>query len=849
MLRKKFNVQWHFMKGSDNPLVDGVMNVSQAEKEVLLPHDAMAYEERNSTVISGSQSGFYPGGSYSYRKEFAVPKEWAERTTVFEFEGVYTNAKVFINGSYAGGCTNGYRNFYIPADMFLKYGETNELKVTVNNTAQPNSRWYSGSGIYRDVNILQSSRVHVVIDGQKITTPVIQQDLATVVVETPVVNEGCLPKEVTIETEILDNDNQVVASESTQVTIFSEPINIFQRMSIKAPSLWMIDSPSLYTCRTRIKEENQVLDEEVTKFGIREIRIDAVNGLQINGESIKLKGSCLHHDNGVIGAISLPAAEERRCRLLKAAGFNCIRSAHQPISKAMLAACDRVGLLVIDELSDVWNIGKNHNDYANYFEEEYQKDVASLVAKDFNHPSVIMYCLGNEQSEAGTKKGAELNRKINTLVKTLDPTRFTTNAINGLTAASAKLSLIFGELQAQQAVPANDVSEAQGNEQVSEKAADSSAEQKQSVGNDEGSNGVNSMMAMLVGPVADIVATHPLMNEAIEEFASGTDIAGYNYMPARHALEAQTHPNRIILGTESFPSDIARLWKIVQENAHVIGDMTWTGIDYIGEAGIGDFYYDGSQPFSNNWPDLVSYCGDIDIIGQRKPISYYREIIFGLRQEPYIAVKRINRTDEDCLHTPWAFKDALNSWTWLGYEGVIASVIVFSDADEVELFLNDVSLGRQTVGISEPYTATFEVAYQPGTLTAVCYRDQVASQVQEIRTAEEEVALSVSVDKNTMLANGEDLVFVEIALADQCGTVNTQQVKEVKIQVSGSGQLEGFGSGIAQTDNNYKTNQWKTHDGRLLAVVRATQESGEIKLTVKTDEEHKEIIISALKEK
>ncbi|WP_106449642.1 glycoside hydrolase family 2 TIM barrel-domain containing protein [Trichococcus alkaliphilus] len=821
MIRQKLNEDWIFKAGADNPLMEAVMNSEHAAKLIQLPHDAMIHETRSKEVANGSQTGFYPGGNYTYIKKIAVPEEWENQSITFEFEGVYSNTKVFINDVYAGGCNNGYRNFYINANMYLKYGEENELKVAVNNTALPNSRWYSGSGIYRDVNILRSDLLHIAIDGVKITTPEIDADFAVVVVETTLENEHRIPKTVKITTDILDADNHVVASETKKVTVFEEDTTVIQRIALKKPILWDIDTPYLYKTRIRIEQDGSLLDEELVSLGIRDLKLDATNGLRLNGKTIKLQGCCIHHDNGVIGAATFYRAEERRCVLLKGAGFNCIRSAHQPISKAMLDACDKHGMLVIDELSDVWNVCKNHNDYSTFFSDNWEEDVDSMVAKDINHPSVIMYCLGNELSEAGTAKGAELNRKINKRIKDLDGARFTVNAINGLTAASKKLPLIFQDI-AQSALDSGISSQAD--------SSDTDA---------AGSNQVNNMMAMLVGPLADNVANHPIMSDTIEEFLEGTDVAGLNYMTSRHTLD----PNCIVLGTETFPSEIPRLWNIVKENNNVLGDLTWTGFDYLGEAGIGNFYYDDSRPFSNHWPDLTAYCGDIDIIGTRRVISYYREVIFGLRKKPFISVARLNRFGMPCIKTPWAFKDNIESWTWSGYEGKPTIIDVYSDANEVELFLNGESLGRKNVGEREPFTASFETLYQPGCLKAVCYRDGKASETEELCTANPEVELLVEPDRNELEATGADLAYVKISVVDESGTLNHQAEAEVTIEIDGPGVIQGFGSGNPQTENFFGNNTWKTYDGHLLAVVRSTNESGTIDIVVKSGKDEKKVSI------
>ncbi|MDR2749971.1 MAG: DUF4982 domain-containing protein [Clostridiales bacterium] len=526
----------------------------------------------------------------------------------------------------------------------------------------------------------------------------------------------------------------------------------------------------------KVLDGDAVLDEVSGTFGIRSLSLDPVRGLRLNGKSVKLRGACIHHDNGVIGANTYYRAEERRCLQLKAAGFNCIRSAHNPISKAMLEACDRHGMLVMDELSDMWTRPKNTNDYAQYFPDYWEKDVELMVGKDFNHPSVIMYCIGNEIQEISTANGAALNRKIAEKFKQEDPSRYTTNALNGLIAVMQDLGKILADITG--ITP----------EEMAQKA--SSANSGESTGSDE----LNGMMNIMEGPVADAIARHPIMTEKLEDAAGALDIAGYNYLTGRHELDGTIRPNRIVLGTETFPPDIARLWGIVKRNPHVIGDMTWTGYDYLGEAGIGVFQYEGKTAFSATFPDKAAYVGDIDLIGYRRPISFLRETVFGLRKEPYISVERINRNGQKPGKTSWMHKDAISSWTWPGFEGEPASIDVFSDADEVELSLNGKSCGKQPAGESNGFVAHFNIPYASGTLTATAVRNGTPCESYSLQTAESAVALNIDIDRPNLSAGLPDLAYVTITLEDKNGLQTLFESQEIKIFVEGCGKLLGFGS-------------------------------------------------------
>lgn len=824
MQRVRWNDSWVVADPSANPLMAMVSGDKQVGQPVYLPHDAMIHEKRTKDTANAHQTGFYPGNVYTYTKHFQAKAEWREKTVLFEFEGVYMNARVYINGDYAGGHPYGYTNFYVCADDYLKYGTENEIKVIANNSDELNSRWYSGSGIYRNVNILIGNAVHIKEDSIKVSTPEISDTEAVVMVDTVIKNQGMGCKKAALLTQILDREGKVIAEDRIPVTLFgSKLVSCRQRILIDTPNLWDTEHPHLYTYMVKVMEagHDTVLDEESGHFGVRRISLDAKHGFRLNGRTVNLRGACIHHDNGIIGACTLERAEERRCQQLKEAGFNCIRSSHHPMSKAMLDACDREGMLVLDELSDMWTRSKNHNDYAQVFSEYWEKDVEQMVGKDFNHPSVIMYVTGNEIQEAGTAKGAELNRAITDRIRSMDDTRYITCALNGLLAAIDRMGEIMSVVTGK----------------TSEELF-AAAQEPKIVGEDSsnaGSDGLNSAMGMLMGPMADAMAASPIMTEILSEITGSMDVAGYNYLTGRHELDHSLNANRIVLGTETFPADIVRLWKIVKENAHVIGDMTWTGYDYLGEAGIGIFYYDGRRGFSANWPSSVAYIGDIDLIGYRRPISYYREIVFGLRQDPYISVDRLNHYGEIPNKTPWMWKDDIANWTWEGYEGKPAVVNVYAAADEVELFLNGNSLGRKPAGEDYEYMAVYEISYAPGELMAVSYQGGKQIGTCKLVSASKEVELDVLSDRGEIKADGADLSYILVSFIDKKGNRNLQLKKEITVTVEGAGTLQGFGSADPETENSYDNPVWDTYDGYVLAAVRAGTEPGEIKVTFSTD--------------
>lgn len=815
MIRKKINRDWQFAKGSTS-MMSAFMGGPKFEA-VNLPHDAMVHEERTPDTANGTQTGYWPGGLYTYVKKMDIPMEWKDKTVLIEFEGVYATAMVYINGELAGSNLYGYSNFYVALDKYLKYGEENEIRVVADNGAEKNSRWYSGSGIYRNVNLLVGSRIHIPADGVRIITLDVSKDSAVVEVCTAVKNITRGKEKITVEVT-LSCEGTLVGTDKVGVTMFMEAEElVYQKIALKAPKLWSPDTPNLYDCTVKLYAGKELLDEVREHFGIRKLELDAEHGLRINGEQVKLRGTCIHHDNGIIGATTLKKAEERRCRQMKEAGFNSIRSAHHPMGKAMLDACDRVGMLVMDELSDMWTNHKNANDFAMHFLEQVDTEVERIVKKDYNHPSVILYSAGNEIPDLGTARGAQINRMICNQFHALDPSRYTTNAVNGMLTLGSKMGTVIQDVMS------------------SLKPSGGQEEKKETDREEEGASALNSMMALMIGPAADAFACHPLMTESIEEACQAMDITGLNYLTGRHVLEKELNPNKTVVGTETYPADIVRLWDIVKNNDHVLGDYTWTGYDYLGEAGCGIFYYDGTQNFNGVYPDRIAYIGDIDIIGYRRPISYLREIVFGLRKEPYIAVERVDRYGMKHSQTAWMLKDNLASWTWPGYEGKPANVDIYSKDEEVELFLNGKSLGRKSAGEACGFTASYEITYEPGELLAVGYADGKETGRFVLKTADEKVELQIVCEGETLKADGEDLAFVTAKLVDKDGIENLFAEKKVTVSVEGTGTLQGFGNADPRAIGSYDDNTWKTYNGYVMAVVRAGTEDGEIKVKFEAD--------------
>ena len=705
----------------------------------------------------------------------------------------------------------------------------NEIRVVADNMEET-SRWYCGGGIYRDVNLMIGGEIYFAVDSLKVSAPDISETEAVIAVETTLCNKGRRNRKVWIEAVVCDGVGEEITKSKISVTAFAgENLISRQRISVCRPRLWNAEHPELYTCSVRAVCDDEVLDEDRTVFGIRKLELSAQTGLKVNGQEVKLRGACIHLDNGILGAAAYKDADERKIRLLKEAGFNCIRSSHQPVGKTMLEVCDRLGMYVMDEFSDVWTRQKNIHDYSMVFEDAWEEDVRRMVEKDFNHPSVILYSTGNEIQEAGSAKGAQTNRRINEKIKQLDGTRYTVSAVNGMLAGQDRL----GEILAQ-AMGMSQEELAESMAAGQEVESRTGTEQASAGSESGGADGLNGMMSVLTGPLADAIATSPILAEMIEEYVSVTDIAGYNYLTALHEAEKERHPNRVVLGTETFPADIVRLWDIVKKNPHVIGDMTWTGYDYLGEAGCGIFHYDGTENFTSHWPDRTAYIGDLDLIGYRRPISYFREIVYGLRKDPYIAVCRVNRNGQKPSVTPWMWKDNIASWTWPGYEGERASVDVYADADEVELFLNGISCGKKSV--KGTYEAVYDIPYEPGCLMAVSYTDGQETGRFSLETAKDNIELEIRTDKKELRLENRELAFITVVLKDGKGIENLFQKKRVSVHVEGAAELLGFGNADPQAMESYDDTEWETYDGHAMAVIRAGREPGMAKVVFSAED-------------
>ena len=695
---------------------------------VNLPHDWDIYEAPDpATGATKEGGGWYPAGKGEYKKQFKVESgEWKNKRVMLHFEGVYQKAEVFVNGQKAGQHAYGYTPFTVDITQYLyKDKRDNEVVVKVDNSEQPNCRWYSGSGIYRHVWLVTKKQRYIDEWSVKVTTP----DIHT----------------VNIKAEVVMEDGTRKPIEKT--------------IHVEQPRLWSPDDPYLY--HTTIEAEGDVVP---VTYGIRTIEYTAEKGFLLNGKPLKINGACLHHDDGVLGAMAFDAAEIRKVRLMKESGFNLIRTAHNPTTRAFLDACDSLGMLVIGEAFDGWRTAKNPYDYSTLIDSCYQEDIHAMVKRDRNHPSIICWSIGNEVIERKDIRVVTTARKLKQAILEEDNTR----------------------------------------------------------------------------PVTEALCAWDDDWEIYDPHFEVLDIGGYNYMIHKHKSDHQRDPKRVMWQTESFPRDAFKNWKLVQEYPYIIGDIVWTGLDYLGESGIGRNYYEGERP-GEHWreggqPDWHgAYCGDVDITGYRKPISIYREMLW---KEAYdgefpsvlsIAVKEPDGYHGKIHQTAWSVWPTWDSWNWPGWEGKPIDVEVYTKAKEVKLYLNDQLIGTKAVSEDTEYKAVFTVPYEPGVLRA-----EASGRGTLLWTKGEPARLRLTPDRRVITADGQDLSFITVEVVDKYGWPCPDAAIPCEASVKGEGSLLAFASADLKDREPYTSSKVTTWKGRALLVVRSTEKKGKAQIRIKS---------------
>lgn len=813
-------------------------------REVLIPHDAMIAEKRTEESAGGINTGWFEGYDYVYEKEFDVPEEYAGMDVIIEFEGVYHNAEVYLNGTKTAFRPYGYSVFGFHASEHLICGGKNHIKVIARNADQPNSRWYSGAGIYRPVWMYTAPKGHIVHNGIRIKT--ISTDPAVIEAEIRATCAGELDVRVVpdatgtagtvgvvgtvgvagtvgtvgaAETREQDGIHSAAVAEAHVRT--DENGAAVVRMSVPDARLWTADTPELYRLLVDFTADGaKETDSEEVVFGIRTIGWDTEKGFSINGERVILRGACIHHDNGVLGARCYPEAEERKIRLLKENGYNAVRSAHNPCSRAMLDACDRLGMLVMDEFVDVWYIHKTEYDYVNYFDEWWRQDLKDMVRKDFNHPCVVMYSTGNEVSETAQPKGINLTKKMTEYLHHLDETRPVTCGINIF--FNFLSSVGFGVYSDKKA--AKEVKRAE-----KAKGKSGKAKKKKAVG----SQFFNDLAGMLGSGFMKTGATFYGCDVKTRDAFANMDIAGYNYGIKRYAHDLKKYPQRLILGSETFCSDAYTFWEMAKENPRIIGDFVWAGMDYLGEVGVGSWEYrDYAPDFSHGPGWITAGSGRIDLTGKPLAEAGYTRTAFGLETRPVIAVRPVDHTDEKHSPSAWKMTNAQESWSWAGCEGKKAYVEVYARAAKVALFLNGRLLGEKE--LKDRCDTMFTVEYRPGRLEAVSYDKEGGELARNaLETAGEETVLRAVPEQKSVRQGG--LCFIRLKYTDKAGIVKPLERGVLHVNVS-NGELLGLGNGCPYNETGYCENYTDTYFGEALAVVRAAEEPGAKPLVVETSD-------------
>ena len=796
MKKIDFNQAWTFCRVGEETV----------KREVMIPHDAMISEKRTEDSAGGINTGWFEGYDYIYEKEFEIPDEYEKQEISFEFEGVYHNAEVYLNGEKAAYRPYGYTNFYIDADPYLKYGEKNQIRVIAHNADQPNSRWYSGAGIYRPVWMYVRPKQHILRNEIRVRT--LSVDPAVIEAE---VNTNA-PGKVKLE---------VIADAGSDVIIAAEihtDGKLTKQFEIPDAKLWSVNTPNLYQLRVTFVAEQEngqnkcmETDQEEVIFGIRTLKWDKETGITINGERVILRGACIHHDNGVLGACCYPDAEARKIRFLKENGYNAIRSAHNPCSKALLEACDRQGMLVMDEFVDVWYIHKTEYDYVNYFKEWWKQDLKDMVEKDFNHPSVILYSIGNEVSETAQKKGIHLTKTMTEYLHRLDDSR----------PVSCGINIFFNFLSS---IGFGVYSDKKAKKEAEQAEKTKGKKKKKAVG----SQFFNDLAGLMGSGFMKTGATFYGCDVKTRGTFANMDIAGYNYGIKRYQHDLKKYPERLILGSETFCDDAYTFWEMAKKNPRIVGDFVWAGMDYLGEVGVGSWEYRDYAPEFNHGPGWITAgSGRIDLTGKPLAEAGYTKTAFELTNRPVIAVRPVNHTGEKHSPSAWKMTNAIESWSWEGCEGKVAEVEVYARAARVDLFLNGKKVGSNT--LKNSCDTRFKVEYQPGMLETVVY-NQKGKEISRntLYTAGKETELRAIAEEQSV--QKDHLAFIRLQYTDKNGTVKPLKRGILKVSVKG-GKLLGLGNACPYNEIGYCTNETDTYWGEALAVVQADG-SGDVVLEV-----------------
>jgi len=726
---------------------------SEAEEvPVTIPHDAMQWDPKSADSPSGVNGGWYSARDYLYTKHFSSAdiRRSSGDLTLLEFEGVYRNARIRLNGRLIASHDYGYSGFYADLSEYIAEGD-NVLTVEAHNSDQPNCRWYSGTGIYRPVWLCVMPERHIMPDGVRITT--VDYRTGRIAVDVRTSHPGV------VYVSVLDVDGRSMA----QFKALSDRLDgqgnlMHEECVIPDVRLWNTDEPNLYTCVVLFGDDKQ---REV--FGVRTVECDARRGFRINGERVILRGCCIHHDNGLLGACAYPAAEERKVALLKGGGYNAIRSAHNPCSKALLDACDRLGMLMLDEYVDGWYIHKTRYDY------------------------------GTEVSETAQPRGIALTDAMTQYLHGLDATRPVTCGVNIFFNFLSSMGLgVYTDEKAMKEIEHSGKKKAVGSEFF------------------------NRLAGIMGADFMKFGATLPPCDWKTRGAFAVMDVAGYNYGIRRYRHDLNRYPDCVIVGSETFCSDAARFWDLAQSNPRLIGDFVWSGMDYLGEVGIGSQEYaEYAKNFDGSLGWVSAGAGRFDLTGKPLAEASYTQVAFGLKPIA-IGVVPVGLGRE---HSPsaWKMTNAVESWSWDGQEGERTQVEVYARAARVKLLLNGREIGSARVG--RDARVTFTAVYRPGSLTAVAYdADGVEIARTSLATAGKETRLH-AVPEAERIALGDGLAYVRFMYADAAGTVKPLLRGDVHIEVE-NGEILGFGSACPYYERSYRSDTADTYYGEAMAIIR-----------------------------
>ena len=752
-------------------------------KLIDLPDDYSITMPRNKNALGGARNGFFESGVGKYVKYVTIPDE--AKHIFLDIDGAYMCATVNFNEKYLTMHPHGYAPFIVDLTDNAMRGSTNKIEITTN-ALQPSTRWYSGAGLYRDVFLWTGGSIRIEPRNVFVKTPALDKVVAEVTVSS---DERA---DITAECTVFDKNGGEVAKKTAELSVTEGDVLTTFAFDIKDAQAWCPENPYLYTIVTKLYKDGGCVDTDSRRFGIRTVSADSENGLLLNGKPIKLRGGCIHHDHGVLGAAEYPAACRRKLKKLQDAGFNAIRTAHNPPSLTLLELCDEMGILVMDEFFDCWRIIKGGEcNYHLWFADHWKRDIQSSVLRDRDHPCVISYSIGNEIPEAaGWEGGSDLAKQLVDYTRSIDDTRLMTFAVYDM-------HMNFNE---------NDPDDYR---QYLEKKY---LEKKY-----EGEN---------------IGKRLPNWAGRTEKFFEPLDICGYNYLFRRYELDHELFPKRVIWGSETHAITFYDSWQKVKTLSHVIGDFTWTAYDNLGEAGTGrslwarDGFIDGISLADYPWRSC--YQGDFDLCGYRRPQSYFREAVWAGDAPLHIFTTHPEHYGEGFSGTKWHWYDVHECWTFDDeYIGKPVKCEVYTDADSVEWFLN----GR-SVGVSQPQKAiaTMDILYEKGEVLAVAYKDGKECARANVVTTDVPSKLCIEAESDVVKADNRDLCYFDIAVTDKDGNVITYSTDEITCRAEG-GTLLGIFSGDPKNEDQYGSDKCHAFEGRAVAIVK-TDAVGSVRVTV-----------------